>query len=287
MDCDAPENANKNRYPDIKSYDQTRCRLNKIESIPGSDYINANFVHGPGHSTKRFICAQGPLTPTIGDFWRMVSEQRAGIVVMLTGFEEQGRTKCVQYWNDDKATQPYENLHLTPVSKKDYSDYTIRSFTLRNTITGECRDVLHFHFMAWRDFLAPEQPSWLLRFIKRVNEHHCPDRGPIVVHCSAGVGRTGTFIAIDSLIGQIDAGAEQINVFETVLLLRRQRSLLVQSLKQYVFVYRAIMEYIELGDTEIEALHISGTYKELKEANHANGLLVEFEVSFWMILDDS
>ena len=98
------------------------------------------------------------------------------------------------------------------------------------------------------------------------------------MHCSAGVGRTGTFIAIDSLIGQIDAGAEQINVFETVLLLRRQRSLLVQSLKQYVFVYRAIMEYIELGDTEIEALHIQDTYKELKEANHGNGLMVEFEV---------
>lgn len=100
---------------------------------------------------------------------------------MLTGIEEQGRIKCAQYWSDEQPTDVTAHLRLTLSSRRDYSDYVIRRFSLENLDTGIVRDVLHFHFIAWRDFLAPEQPSWLLRFIKRVNEHHCPDRGPILV----------------------------------------------------------------------------------------------------------
>lgn len=200
---------------------------------------------------------------------------------MLTGIEEQGRIKCAQYWNDDKPLEVEQNLKVTLICRRDYSDYVIRRFSLENTNSGECRDVLHFHFVAWKDFLAPEQPSWLLRFIKRVNEHHCPDRGPILVHCSAGVGRTGTFIAIDTLTSQIDDGVTHINVFECVCRLRRQRNYLVQSIKQYIFVYRAVMEYIEFGDTEIEATHLSEQYKELKEQKFdcGNGIIMEFTAS--------
>ena len=199
---------------------------------------------------------------------------------MLTGIEEQGRIKCAQYWSDDQSKKVTDHLEVTVVSCREYSDYIIRCFRLQNIQTGDFRDVLHFHFVAWRDFLAPEQPSWLLRFIKRVNEHYCPDRGPILVHCSAGVGRTGTFIAIDTLISEIDEGARHINVFECVSKLRYQRNFLVQSIKQYIFVYRAIMEYAEFGDTEIEISHLSYHFKQLKEQNLdcGNGIMMEFEV---------
>lgn len=284
---DAIENATKNRYPDIKSYDQTRVVLKKIDDIEGSDYINADFVNGGLKQDKRFICAQGPTQKTVPDFWRMIYEQQCCIIVMLTGIEEQGRIKCAQYWNDEDGEQPLSfpdafpssHFHVSTIFRREYSDYVIRRFSLKNTKTEECRDILHFHFVAWKDFLAPDQPSWLLRFIKRVNEHYCNDRGPIVVHCSAGVGRTGTFIAIDSLISQIDDGAQEINVFDCVSRLRYQRNFLVQSLRQYIFVYRAIMEYVEFGDTEIEAGHIRDHYKQLKEqkTESGNGVFSEFE----------
>lgn len=130
---------------------------------------------------KQFISAQGPIQRTIGDFWRLIDEQSCQVIVMLTGIEEQGRIKCAQYWSDDQPTDVTAHLRVTLASRRDYSDYVIRRFTLQNLDTGIVREVLHFHFIAWRDFLAPEQPSWLLRFIKRVNEHHCPDRGPILV----------------------------------------------------------------------------------------------------------
>lgn len=203
------------------------------------------------------------------------------IIVMLTGIEEQGRIKCAQYWNETQPLEVTPHLKVTSTGRRDYSDYIIRRFGLENSQTGEARDILHFHFVGWKDFLAPEQPSWLLRFIKRVNEHHCSDRGPILVHCSAGVGRTGTFLALDTLIGQIDDGATQINVFECVSQLRYQRNFLVQSIKQYIFVYRAIMEYVEFGDTEIEVSHLSDHYQEIKEKRFesGNGLIIEFEVT--------
>lgn len=275
--CDAPENVNKNRYPDIKSYDQTRVTLSKTEDGE-SDYINADFVSGYKNQ-KQFICAQGPMQKTIGDFWRMIYEQKCFIIVMLTGIEEQGRIKCAQYWNDEKPKEVTNKLKVTVKSLQEYSDYSIRRIQLDNSKTNEKREILHFHFTSWRDFLAPEQPSWLLRFIKRVNEHHCMDRGPILVHCSAGVGRTGSFIAMDTLISEVDDGAEQINVFDCVSNLRHQRNFLVQSLKQYIFVYRAIMEYIEFGDTEIEVSHLNDYYKQLKEQTFecGNGLIMEYE----------
>lgn len=199
---------------------------------------------------------------------------------MLTGIEEQGRIKCAQYWDETETMQVTDYLQVITTSRHDYSDYIIRHLCLRNSITNQARDILHFHFVGWKDFMAPEQPSWLLRFIKRVNEHYCADKGPIVVHCSAGVGRTGTFIAIDSLIAHIDDGARHINVFNCVCQLRHQRNYLVQSIKQYIFVYRAIMEYIDFGDTEIEATHLSQHYKQLKEDTFdtGNALIIEFEV---------
>ncbi|XP_035217186.1 tyrosine-protein phosphatase 69D-like isoform X2 [Stegodyphus dumicola] len=277
---DAPENMNKNRYPDIKAYDQTRVRLPVIEGIPGSDYINANFIDGY-KSRKMFICAQGPLDRTVTDFWRMLWEHRVTVVVMLTGIEEHGQVKCAQYWNDSCTKEIEKMFVVTVISTKRYSDYIVRRFKVEYTKDGltEEREVLHFHFVLWKDFLAPEQPSWLLRFIKRVNEHYCSDRGPLLVHCSAGVGRTGTFVAIDSLLQQLEEEG-RIDVFAHVSNLRHQRNFLVQSLKQYIFVYRALMEHAQFGDTEIEVRHLKDHYELLKEKvgdTDKTGLAIEFE----------
>ncbi|CAL1292882.1 unnamed protein product [Larinioides sclopetarius] len=277
---DAPENLNKNRYPDIKAYDQTRVRLPVIDGIPGSDYINANFVEGY-KGRKTFICAQGPLDRTVTDFWRMLWEHRVTVVVMLTGIEEHGQVKCAQYWNENSAKEIEKMFVITVLSTKRYSDYIVRRFQVEFTKDGltEEREVLHFHFVLWKDFLAPEQPSWLLRFIKRVNEHYCSDRGPLLVHCSAGVGRTGTFVAIDSLLQQLEDEG-RIDVFAHVSNLRHQRNFLVQSLKQYIFVYRALMEHAQFGDTEIEVRHLRDHYELLKEKvgdTDKTGLAIEFE----------
>ncbi|XP_042908226.2 tyrosine-protein phosphatase 69D isoform X1 [Parasteatoda tepidariorum] len=277
---DAPENLSKNRYPDIKAYDQTRVRLPLIDGVAGSDYINANFIEGY-KNRKMFICAQGPLDRTVFDFWRMLWEHRVTVVVMLTGIEEHGQVKCAQYWSESCPKEIEKMFVISLVSTKRYSDYIVRRFQVDFTKDGltEEREILHFHFVLWKDFLAPEQPSWLLRFIKRVNEHYCSDRGPLLVHCSAGVGRTGTFVAIDSLLQQLEEEG-RIDVFAHVSTLRHQRNFLVQSLKQYIFVYRALMEHAQFGDTEIEVRHLRDHYELLKEKvgdSDKTGLAIEFE----------
>jgi protein-tyrosine phosphatase len=206
------------------------------------------------------------------------------VIVMLTGIEEQGRIKCAQYWSEDEPKEISKLYKVTLKSVRKYSDYIIRRLSLeRLDDSSEIRDILQFHFVMWKDFLAPEQPSWLLRFIKRVNEHYCPDKGPLLVHCSAGVGRTGTFIAIDSLIPEINENAKHINIFECVSNLRYQRNYLVQSIKQYIFVYRAVMEFSEFGDTEIEICHFKDHYRQLRDHKfdgNINGIVAEFEVMF-------
>lgn len=168
--ADLPENAGKNRYPDVKSYDQTRVRLPLIDGI-GSDYINADFVEGY-RGRKLFICAQGPLSHTVADFWRMIYEHKVSVVVMLTGIEEQGKIKCAQYWSDEEGEDfLVSDLYAVRLqSKRCFADFVIRSLVLRSQQDyppQEERHILQFHFLLWKDFLAPEQPSWLLRFIRR------------------------------------------------------------------------------------------------------------------------
>ncbi|XP_076372995.1 tyrosine-protein phosphatase 69D-like [Tachypleus tridentatus] len=273
---DSPENLCKNRYPDIKAFDQTRVQLPFEDSIKGSDYINANFVEGY-HGRKMFICTQGPLEHTVVDFWKMIWEHKVTVVVMLTGVEEHGKIKCSKYWSDEQPKEVERLYTVNVTSITTYSDYIVRRFQVqlkKDGFTDE-REILQFHFVMWKDFLAPEQPSWLLRFIKRVNEHYVSDRGPLLVHCSAGVGRTGTFVAIDMLLQQLDEEG-QINVFTCISDLRHSRNYLVQSLKQYIFVYRALMEHAQFGDTEIEMRHLREHYAQLSKDGNS-GLQMEFK----------
>lgn len=312
---EARENQPKNRYPDIKAYDQTRVKLAQIDSVTGSDYINANYVMGY-QDRKRFICAQGPTDTTVTDFWRMIWEHGLELIVMLTNLEEYSKVKCSQYWPDDiGGSRTFGNIVVHHVEERRYSDYIVRELQITKHPTnadgqpivenngvakrnGDCKDasessaptsprevkdtseariVRQYHFLMWKDFAAPEHPHSILKFIKRVNEAWVGVGQPAVVHCSAGVGRTGTLVALDCLLSQLEH-EHQAAVFNTIADLRRQRNFLVQSLKQYVFVYRALVEYAHYGDTEIPASKLKSTIDRLRNMPEgADKCLMEHE----------
>ncbi|XP_059225629.1 tyrosine-protein phosphatase 69D isoform X2 [Stomoxys calcitrans] len=265
---DLKENTPKNRYPDIKAYDQTRVKLSQINGIQGSDYINANFVIGY-KERKKFICAQGPMESTVSDFWRMIWEQHLEIIVMLTNLEEYNKTKCAKYW-PEKITdlKQYGEITVKFMSEKKHGDYLIRTLDIykRNAVNDdeeESRQITQYHYLVWKDFMAPEHPHALIKFIRHINAVYSVQRGPILVHCSAGVGRTGTLVALDSLLQQLEE-EDQVSIFNTVCDLRHQRNFLVQSLKQYIFLYRALLDTAHLGNTEVSAIELSATVENLK-----------------------
>ncbi|XP_032671027.1 tyrosine-protein phosphatase 69D isoform X2 [Odontomachus brunneus] len=263
---EAQENLYKNRYPDIKCYDQTRVRLAQMDGICGSDYINANFVLGY-KERKKFICAQGPMENTVCDYWRMIWEQHLELILMLTNLEEYSKTKCAKYWPDKRETKNFGDITVEHVKERAYSDYVVRELKMTRLGERDARTIVQYHFLVWKDFVAPEHPHAILRFIKRVNEAYSLEKGPILVHCSAGVGRTGTLVALDSLLQQL-AEEGQVSIFNTVCDLRHQRNFLVQSLKQYIFIYRALMEMAQYGDTEIPASQLKGTVAKLRQRDN-------------------
>lgn len=257
---DLIENAPKNRYPDIKAYDQTRVKLTQVNGAIGSDYINANYVLGY-KERKKFICAQGPMDTTVDDFWRMIVEQGCGVCVMLTNLEETGKIKCVKYWPEAGQPKTFGNITVYLVKEKAYSDFMVR--TLRAEWgEGEeqhTHEVRQYHYLLWKDFVAPEHPTGVLSFLRRILEAYSHDQGPLLIHCSAGVGRTGTLVALDSLVMELDEEGHA-SIFNLICDLRHQRNFLVQSLKQYVFIHRALMEYVQFGNTELSIPQLKEAY---------------------------
>lgn len=286
---DLKENIHKNRYPDIKSYDQTRVKLSTMNGLSGSDYINANFVIGY-KERKKFICAQGPMDSTINDFWRMIWEQHLEIIVMLTNLEEYNKTKCAKYWpeNINDSTQ-YGDLLITFTSDSYYADYIVRNLKVtKRTVNSsgdeveDTRYISQYHYLTWKDFMAPEHPQGITKFIKRINSEYSLQRGPILVHCSAGVGRTGTFVALDTLTQQLNEEG-QVSIFNTICDMRYQRNFLVQSLKQYIFLYRALTELAYFGDTEIDQKSLAATVENLKQPSTENPDICKLEAQFQRI----
>ncbi|XP_050929430.1 receptor-type tyrosine-protein phosphatase eta isoform X11 [Lates calcarifer] len=236
------ENKPKNRYNNVLPYDSSRVKLSIIHGSPYDDYINANYM--PGYnSRKEFIAAQGPLPTTVSEFWRMIWEKNVQTLVMLTRCNEQGRVKCEQYWGS--GTMHFENITVITTSEIPLEDWTIRDFDIKNVKTAETRSVRHFHFTAWPDHGVPETTELLISFRHLVREHmnQYSRHSPTVVHCSAGVGRTGTFIAIDRLIFQIER-ENIVDVYGIVHDLRMHRPLMVQTEDQYVFLNQCAMDII-------------------------------------------
>ncbi|XP_015719713.1 receptor-type tyrosine-protein phosphatase eta isoform X8 [Coturnix japonica] len=240
--AEIPENRGKNRYNNVLPYDISRVKLSN-PSCATDDYINANYM--PGYSSKKaFIAAQGPLPNTIEDFWRMIWEKNIYSVVMLTKCVEQARTKCEQYW-PDKQSKSYGDVIVTMVSEVVLPEWTIRDFNVENADTLESHTVRQFHFTSWPDHGVPETTDLLINFRHLVHEYSSqnPIDSPTLVHCSAGVGRTGTFIAIDRLIQQIEM-ENTVDVYGVVYDLRMHRPLMVQTEDQYVFLNQCVMDII-------------------------------------------
>lgn len=252
----AKYNLPKNRYLDVLCYDHSRVVLSSsLEGDPSHDYINANFVDGYKQKNA-YITTQGCLTRTIGDFWRMVWEQKCLVIVMLTRIMERNRLKCEQYWPldiDTQETYDYFVVHNTCVNHS--SDYRLSTLILQNSKTGEERIVQHLQFLRWPDYGVPNKAESFLQFLLKVQNFQAeavrnledswqghPLGPPIIIHCSAGIGRTGTFITTDINIRRFeDIGT--VELYETVRKIRSQRAFSIQVPDQYVFCHIALIEY--------------------------------------------
>ncbi|XP_023195316.1 receptor-type tyrosine-protein phosphatase C isoform X2 [Xiphophorus maculatus] len=261
--CNAP----KNRYVDILPYDYNRVHLTTGNGEAGCDYINASFIDGY-KEPKKYIAAQGPKDETVSDFWRMVWEQQSSIIVMVTRCEEGNRIKCAQYWPSlDRETEIYEEFIVKLTSEEHCPDYTIRHLSLTNKREKNLeREVTHIQFMSWPDHGVPGEPHLLLKLRRRVNAFKNVFSGPIVVHCSAGVGRTGTYIGIDAMMEGLEAEG-RMDIYGYVVQLRRQRCLMVQVEAQYILIHQALLEHNQFGETEIALSELHSMLNTLKQKN--------------------
>ncbi|KAL5486720.1 hypothetical protein EMCRGX_G019237 [Ephydatia muelleri] len=277
-----PCNQVKNRFCNILPYDASRVKLKELNDIPGSDYINASYIDGY-NCQKIYIAAQGPTDETVNDFWRMVWEKRLGTIVMLTRCIESGTEKCAQYWASTNGNHETARFKVTTISASQFADYTITSLVVsdKEKSEDELLHVKHFHFTSWPDHGVPDTPSSLVTFIKYVQKNcKFTEESPLLVHCSAGVGRSGTFIALHILLERIKT-EDSINVFECVNQMRKRRPFMVQSLDQYVYIHDAILEQIMCGDTEIDAgnfrVKVNNMYK-VAAGNGTNGFVQQFQL---------
>ncbi|XP_056671275.1 receptor-type tyrosine-protein phosphatase F isoform X10 [Monodelphis domestica] len=243
-------NKPKNRYANVIAYDHSRVILTSIDGVPGSDYINANYIDGY-RKQNAYIATQGPLPETLGDFWRMVWEQRTATIVMMTRLEEKSRVKCDQYW-PSRGTETYGFVQVTLLDTVELATYTVRTFALYKTGSSEKRELRQFQFLAWPDHGVPEYPTPTLAFLRRVKACNPLDAGPMVVHCSAGVGRTGCFIVIDAMLERMKH-EKTVDIYGHVTCMRSQRNYMVQTEDQYVFIHEALLEAATCGHTEVPA----------------------------------
>ncbi|XP_017383878.1 receptor-type tyrosine-protein phosphatase S isoform X15 [Cebus imitator] len=270
-------NKPKNRYANVIAYDHSRVILQPIEGIVGSDYINANYVDGYRRQNA-YIATQGPLPETFGDFWRMVWEQRSATIVMMTRLEEKSRIKCDQYW-PNRGTETYGFIQVTLLDTIELATFCVRTFSLHKNGSSEKREVRQFQFTAWPDHGVPEYPTPFLAFLRRVKTCNPPDAGPIVVHCSAGVGRTGCFIVIDAMLERIKP-EKTVDVYGHVTLMRSQRNYMVQTEDQYSFIHEALLEAVGCGNTEVPARSLYAYIQKLAQVEpgeHVTGMELEFK----------
>ncbi|XP_053287913.1 tyrosine-protein phosphatase non-receptor type 6 isoform X3 [Pleuronectes platessa] len=249
-----PENKSKNRYKNILPFDDTRVVLKDADpSVVGSDYINGNYVKNnlwELGDQKVYIACQGCLASTVNDFWQMVWQENTRVIVMTTREVEKGRNKCVPYWPDLQTTKEMGRYLVTFESEREATDYKVRVMEIALVDKPKkSRQVWHYQYLSWPDHGVPDEPGGVLSFVTQVNSKQAeyPNAGPIVIHCSAGIGRTGTILVIDMIIETIDTlGLDcDIDIPKYIQMVREQRSGMVQTETQYKFIYLAVSEYIQ------------------------------------------
>ncbi|XP_047246635.1 phosphatidylinositol phosphatase PTPRQ [Girardinichthys multiradiatus] len=239
-DADLPWNKSKNRFLNIKPYNNNRVKLLSEPGMAGSDYINASFVSGY-LCPNEFIATQGPLPSTVADFWRMIWETGTRTIAMLTQCYEKGRIRCQKYWpEDNKPMTVFSDILISKVSEEVLPDWTVR--TLKVEKHGHYILVKHFNYTSWPEHGVPESCSTLIKFVKAVRAHR-HDNATIVVHCSAGVGRTGVFVALDHL-NQHVRDHDFVDIYGLVAELRSERMCMVQNLAQYIFLHQSTLELL-------------------------------------------
>ncbi|XP_075682568.1 tyrosine-protein phosphatase non-receptor type 2 isoform X2 [Rhinoderma darwinii] len=239
-----PENKNRNRYRDVNPYDHSRVKLQNVEN----DYINASLVVVE-EAQRNYILTQGPLPNTCCHFWLMVWQQRSKAIVMLNRIIEKDAVKCAQYWPTPEAEvilYKETGLCVKLMSEKVEPNYTIRVLQLQNINTSETREISHFHYTTWPDFGVPESPGSFLYFLFEVRNSGSldPQYGPSVVHCSAGIGRSGTFSLVDTCLVLIEKRKDPstVDIKKVLLDMRRYRMGLIQTPGQLRFSYMAVIE---------------------------------------------
>uniref|UniRef100_A0AAY4CLN3 protein-tyrosine-phosphatase n=1 Tax=Denticeps clupeoides TaxID=299321 RepID=A0AAY4CLN3_9TELE len=234
-----PQNISKNRYRDISPYDATRVILKGLE-----DYINANYINMEVPASgllNRYIACQGPLPNTCSHFWQMTWEQGSTMVVMLTTQVERGRVKCHQYWPNPSTSSTYGNFQVTCLSEEGNSAYTVREMTLTNIETNEERQITQIQYMAWPDHGVPDDSTDFLNFVDLVRSTRQGKDPPVVVHCSAGIGRTGVLITMETAMCLIECN-QPVYPLDIVRTMRDQRAMMIQTPSQYRFVCEAILK---------------------------------------------
>ncbi|XP_061186793.1 uncharacterized protein LOC133194910 [Saccostrea echinata] len=226
-----------NRYKGIYPYDYNRVKLVKTDADKDDDYVNASYIHGYNRE-RTYIATQGPFNPkTLQDFWTVIWQNDSTIIVMLTSLYEGDKMKCLQYWPDTE-------LDIGPYTIKMDTEHVYDHYILRYLVVQyqeEEKRVTQYHFTAWPDNSVPEDLTSLICFRNLVRNGLTPSDGPIVVHCSAGIGRTGTFIALDYLLEE-GAAEQMIDVKGYVASLRHQRGKSIQTCEQYLFLHDSLNE---------------------------------------------
>ncbi|XP_057686340.1 receptor-type tyrosine-protein phosphatase V-like isoform X2 [Corythoichthys intestinalis] len=255
--ADLEANREKNRYPYILPYDHCRVRLSFQNSLPNSDYINANFV-------------PGPMRDTMNDFWRMVWEQNVRIIVMVTALRYRDLVLCDEYWSLQPGTVYHGPFQVTTMARKQGPDYFISTINIRQRDCPTDRILTHYHYPSWPDRGVPKDPSSLCAFTDHVRQHleTIPRLGPAVVHCSAGVGRSGSFVTLLWLM-QLCVRGIRPDIRATVTDLRLHRMWMVQNLEQYIFVHQCLLYWLSGGKSSWSSsfTHSDQANRELRRRN--------------------
>jgi len=235
-------NRKKNRYRDILPFDHSRIVLTDDKFSLGSDYINANCIKDHAGNFC-YIASQGPMPYTVDDFWRMIWQYKVKVIIMACKEVEMGKPRCQRYWPPMKEEATFNTIKVKMENELQFS-HNIKLRELVATKDGKHHSVSQLHFSDWPDHGAPETTESIVQLVKIARQKNPGDKPPILVHCSAGCGRTGAIIALDYAQKLIKARAREINVMKIVTKLRKQRAAMVQTKEQYEFLYEVIRELV-------------------------------------------